>query len=87
MDINEVLGITNEFTVTLIGESIRRGHPQYEVLTILTSDYVGEWEGIRDLLQNCRYAILLVTYDAAQGVTAYADYTIAMYHQSGKPIR
>jgi hypothetical protein len=87
MDINEVLGITNEFTVTLIGESMRKGHPQYEVLTILTGDYIEEWESIRDLLQNCRYAILLVTYDAAQGVTAYVDYTIDMYYKSGRPVK
>jgi hypothetical protein len=87
MGINEVLGISNEFTVTLIGENIRKGQPQYEALTILTGDYVGEWESIRDLLDNCRWAILLVTYDAHQGITSYADYSIDMYYQSGKPIK
>jgi hypothetical protein len=87
MDINEVLGNSNEFTVTLIGESIRKGKPVYEAVTILTGDYMMEWDDIRTVLDNCRYAVLLVTYDAVQGVTSNADYELTMYHKSGKPIK
>lgn len=72
--LNEVLGISNNYTVTLIGESVNASVPQYEVLTILSGGYVSDWASISALFDNNSAVIMLVTYDADQGVSAYANY-------------
>lgn len=83
LSLNEVLGISNEYTVMLIGERIRRGQPEYEVQTILSGGYVADWASIRNMFDNYRRLVMLVTYDAPQGVTAYADYTFEIDHRGG----
>jgi bacillopeptidase F (M6 metalloprotease family) len=73
--LNQVLGITNEYTVTLVGERIRAGESEYEVLTILSDRYTSDWESICELFDNYRKLVMLVTYDAPQCVQGYADYS------------
>jgi hypothetical protein len=85
MTLNEVLDISNDYTVQLIGERIRKGQPEYEVRTILTGGYVSDWQSIRNMFDGYRQLVLLVTYDAPQGVTGYADYTFDIDNQGGKP--
>ncbi|HEY95451.1 MAG TPA: hypothetical protein G4O15_11005 [Dehalococcoidia bacterium] len=85
--LNDLLGIPYDFTVTLIGERIRKGKPQYQVMTIMTDGHMEEFEAIRGLLENSKYAILLVTYDAPEGDTEYMGYTIEKYNKGGIPIK
>jgi len=83
MSLNEVLGIENDYTVTFIGERIRRDEPEYEVRTIMSGGYVSDWAPIRKMFNNYRQLVMLVTYDAVQGVTSYADYTFEIDHRGG----
>jgi hypothetical protein len=73
--LNEVLGIENEFTVTLIGERNRQGQSEYEVRTILSGDYKSDWTSVREMFDNYRSLVMLVTYDAPEGTSTYADYS------------
>jgi hypothetical protein len=87
MGINEVLGISNEFTVILIGERNRRGMSEYEVQTILTDGYASDWTSVREMFNNYRTLYMLVIYDAPEGVTSYADYSFEISHKGGKHLK
>jgi hypothetical protein len=78
--LEEVLGLTNDFTVTLIGERIRKGQPEYEVITIMTGGYESDWENIRDMFSGYRSVVMLVTYDASVGTEVYVGYDFEMSH-------
>jgi immune inhibitor A len=85
--LNEVLGIANDYTVTFIGERIRKGKPEYEVKTVMSGGYVSDWASIRQMFDNYRQLVMLVTYDAEQGVTSYADYTFEIDHKGGQHLK
>lgn len=87
VSLNEVLGISNEYTVTLIGERIRKGKVAYEVEVILTGDYTADWQSIRNMFDNYTQLILLVTYDAVPGVTSYAEYNFEIDHRGGRHLK
>jgi hypothetical protein len=87
MSLNEVLGISNDYTVMLIGERIRAGMPQYEVKTIMSGGYVSDWASIRSMFDNYRQLVLVVVYDALQGVSSYADYTFEIDHRGGSHLK
>jgi immune inhibitor A len=72
--LNEVRGISNEFTVQLVGERNRQGKSEYKTITILAGGVMEDWAPIADLFANYRRVVMLVTYDAPEGVTSYADY-------------
>ncbi|UCG83324.1 MAG: immune inhibitor A [Dehalococcoidia bacterium] len=80
MSLEEVLGLTNDYTVTLIGERIRKGQPEYEVVTMMSGGYISDWEGIRNMFNSYRLVVMLVTYDAPVGTEVYSGYTFEMYH-------
>lgn len=83
--LNEVLEISNEFTVQLIGERIRRGQPQYETKTILSGDFIAEWDEVRGMFSQYRWVVMTVTYDAPEGSTTYAGYDYELVSTGGKP--
>lgn len=85
--LNEVLGIENEFTVTLIGERNRQGQSEYEVRTILSGDYKSDWTSVREMFDNYRSLVMLVTYDAPEGTSTYADYSFEIDNRGGKHIK
>ncbi len=86
--LNEVLGISNEYTVTLIGEKINKGKVQYsEPQVILTGGYVAPWISIRQMFDNYTQLVMVVTYDAVEGVNSYADYTFEIDHRGGSHIK
>lgn len=75
-DITEVLPINNNFTVTFVGIKEKGNGNQYKVLTMKLADM--SEEGLFELnsvLKSSDKAVMLVTFDAPEGFTGYADYT------------
>ena len=85
--LNEVLGISNDYTVLLIGEQIRAGRPRYEVQTLISGGYAADWYSVRKMFNKYRWLVVVVIYDAPQGVTSYADYTFQVDHRGGVHIK
>ena len=75
VDLNRVLGITNEYTVQLVGQ--RKGN--YQVMTILSGDYISDWVDIHDMFKTYKDIVMVVTYDAPEGVVSYGPYTYEMF--------
>lgn len=74
--LNETLEISNDYTLQLIGERTRRGgQSKYTVMTILSGGYMQDWAPIADMFSNYDQVVMLVTYDAPEGVTSYAAYS------------
>jgi len=75
-DITEVVPINNDFTVTFVGIKAKRAGNEYQVLTMkldeVTEDGLFELNAI---LKSSSSAAMLVTFDAPEGFTGYADYT------------
>jgi len=84
MSLAELLGIFNKYTVTLVGERNRNGESQYEVKQILSDDYMGSWDDFKYFFDNFRTVVLLVTFDADEGVTTYADYSFDFLNGGNK---
>jgi hypothetical protein len=75
-DITEILPINNDFTVTFVGfHSIPTG-TQYKVATMRV-EHMSEsfFVELARLLDWADRAAMLVTFDAPEGFTSYADYT------------
>jgi immune inhibitor A len=85
-DITEVLPINNDFTVTFVGFKETNKGNQYKVLTIHLDDASEEgWIQLNSLLRWSQTAAMLVTFDAPEGFTSYADYTFDfIYKSTGK---
>jgi len=86
MDITEVLPINNNFTVTFIGiKQVGRGNA-YRVLTMRLDDVTEE--GLFELnsvMRRSDEAVMLVTFDAPEGFTGYADYTYDFTYTNAGP--
>lgn len=76
MDITEILPINNDFTVTFVGIKGTGRGTQYKVLTMKLDDVTetGLYE-LNNILKWSEKAVMLVTFDAAEDVTFYADYS------------
>jgi immune inhibitor A len=75
-DITEILPINNDFTVTFVGIKGKGNGTQYKVAS-MKLDNVTE-NGLFELDKVLKWsdqAVMLVTYDAAEGTDFYADYT------------
>lgn len=75
-DITEVVPINNNFTVTFVGIKDKKKGPDYKVLTMKLSDVTEE--GLFELNKVLNWsdsAVMLVTFDAPEGFTGYADYS------------
>ena len=75
-DITEVLPINNNFTVTFVGIKDKKNGNEYKVLTMRLSDLTedGLFE-LNSILKSSDSAVMLVTFDAPEGFTGYADYS------------
>jgi hypothetical protein len=49
----------------------------------MSGGFGSDWQSIRTLFDNYRTVVMLVTFDAAQGVTGYADYLLVVDHRGG----
>jgi len=85
-DITEILPINNDFTVTFVGIKEKEKGNQYKVLTMKLSDMTEE--GLLELnkvLKSSSSAVMLVTFDASEGFTGYADYTYDFTYTNAGP--
>jgi immune inhibitor A len=76
MDITELLPINNDFTVTFVGMKGKSNGTQYKVHTMKLDDVTED--GLLELNKVLNWsdeAVMLVTFDAPEGFTGYADYT------------
>lgn len=75
-DITEIVPINNDFTVTFVGIKGKGKGTEYKVVS-MKLDNVTE-NGLFELNKVLKWsdkAVMLVTYDAAESTTFYADYT------------
>ncbi|PPD58196.1 peptidase M6 [Dehalogenimonas etheniformans] len=87
MSLNQVLGISNDYSVSLLGERIRKGVTEYKVLNILDGGFVSDWDSIRQMFDNYTQLLVLVTYKAEIGVASYADYNFQVDPRGGIHIK
>jgi len=85
-DITEVVPINNDFTVTFVGIKEKKKGNQYKVLTMkldeITEDGLFE---LNSVLKSSSSAVLLVTFDAPEGFTGYADYSYGFTYTNAGP--
>jgi hypothetical protein len=86
MDITEVVPIENDFEVTLVGiKRVGRGNA-YKIMTLDLDDISEEGlTNIRKLLKGHTDVVLMVTYEADEGVTDYADYEFELIFKQDWP--
>jgi immune inhibitor A len=85
-DLTEILPINNDFSVTFVGIKDSSKGNQYKVLT-LDLDHATE-TGMRNLTSMLSWsnkAVVLVSFDAAEGTTSYADYSFTLETRSAGP--
>jgi hypothetical protein len=78
-DITEVVPINNDFTITFVGYIYHgRGNQkiEYKVVSMKLDEATETgWFELNKVLKNADEAVMLVTFDAPEGFTGYADYT------------
>ena len=86
-DITEILPVNNDFTVTFVGmETKKDGRVKYKVHTMKLDDVTeqGKME-LEKVLKKSNAAVMIVTFDAPEGFTAYADYEYAFTYDDDGP--
>ncbi len=74
-DITELFPIDNDFTVIFVGIRNLRGKPIYQVIKMrLNEETEDGFIQLRRLLGRSNKAVMLVTFDAPEGHSKYADY-------------
>lgn len=74
-DITEVLPIDNDFTVSLVGIKNMGNGNQYKVMMMELDDITEEGSfKLNSILKWSSTAVMVVTFDAPEGFTFYADY-------------
>ncbi len=74
-DITELFPIENDFTVMFVGIRHMRGRPIYQVIKMRLNEETEEgFIKLRRLLGLSKSVVMLVTFDAPEGHTKYADY-------------
>jgi len=86
MDITEVVPINNNFTVSFVGIKEKKQGNQYKVHSMKLSDVTEE--GLFELNKVLSWsdsAVMIVTFDAPEGFTGYADYTYVLTSTNAGP--
>jgi immune inhibitor A len=74
-DITELFPIDNDFTVIFVGIRNLRGKPIYQLIKMRLNDETeAGFIQLRRLLGRSNKAVMLVTFDAPEGHSKYADY-------------
>ena len=83
-DISEVLPVNLDFTVSFVGIKNKGKGNQHKVLTMNLNDPDNEGMfQLRSVLQWSDQAVMLVTFDAPEGFTDYAEYTYEFTYKKG----
>ena len=84
--ITEILPINNDFTVTFVAQKGSGRRAEFKIKTMrldhMTED--GRIE-LQSILKWCNSAVMIVSFDAAEGVSFYADYTYELTMRRSKP--
>ncbi|MBN2094402.1 MAG: immune inhibitor A, partial [Candidatus Zambryskibacteria bacterium] len=77
MDITEVLPINNDFTVTFVGEKVSgKSKHEFKVLRMgFNSDTEDRLFELKQMFKWATSIVMLVTFDAPEGFTGYANYS------------
>jgi len=85
-DLSEILPTNNDFTVTFVSMKPRGNGNMEQVRTIKLDDSTEDgWVEVSKLIKNSRQVVMLVTYDAPEGVTTYADYSYELVYKTKGP--
>lgn len=86
-DLTEILPINNDFTVTFVGISEKKGNGNpYKVLTMKVDEMSESGrQQLNALLNSSSSVVMLVTYDAPEGTTTYADYSYEIVYKDTGP--
>jgi hypothetical protein len=85
-DITEILPINNDFTVTFVGKKGWGPWTQYRVTQLRLDDVTEDGQiKLNKLLKWCDSVVMIVTYDAAEGISFYADYSYEVTYKKNKP--
>jgi hypothetical protein len=84
MSYAEFMGIENQYTVTLVAERKVKGKTEYAVEKILTGDYMASFADFKQIFEDYHTVVMLVTFDADEGTTTYADYSYEFLNGGGK---
>lgn len=85
-DLSELFPIENDFTVSFVGIKEKKKDTEYKVHTMKLSDMAEE--GLFELNKVLKWsdtAVMLVTFDAPEGFTGYADYTYDFTYTNAGP--
>jgi hypothetical protein len=86
MDITEVLPINNDFTVTFVAYKGQGNGRQYNVVTLKLDELTETGMiNLNKALKWADQAVMIVTFDAPEGFTRYADYTYEFTFTNGGP--
>jgi immune inhibitor A len=85
-DISEILPVNADFTVSFVGIKTKLRGNEYTVFTMKLDSVTesGLFE-LNKLLKNSDKAVMLVTFDAPEGFTSYADYTFDFTYANEGP--
>jgi immune inhibitor A len=73
--LTELFPIEMDFTVQLVGIKERGSRMNYQVTTLKLDDATEEGSFLlKNKFENVDYIVMLVTFDAPEGVTEYGDY-------------
>ncbi|MGE5251486.1 MAG: peptidase M6 [Bacteroidota bacterium] len=85
-DITEILPTNNDFTVTFVGIKNTSKGNQYKVISIdLGEPSEDGFIALSSMLKWSQKAVMLVTFDAPEGFTNYADYSYDFVYKTGSP--
>jgi immune inhibitor A len=88
-DITEIVPIENDFNVTFVGfKDKRRGKVDYTVANMRLRDVTEDGiVPLRALMKNSDRVLMLVTFDASEGFTHYAEYSYEFVFKHHGPFK
>jgi len=85
-DITEVLPLDNDFTVTFVGIKKNGNGNPYKIASFDLNSMTEEGvTNIRKLLKENTDVLMMVTFDAPEGFTGYADYDFGLIFKDDWP--
>jgi hypothetical protein len=84
MDITQVIPIDYNFSVKLVGAKEKKGGETFQVVSLATNETTeeGQKNNVTKILSDSDYVVMLVTFDAPEGFTEYADYTYEVIYNT-----
>jgi len=85
-DITEIIPINNDYTVTFVGTKNSGRKIEYKIKVMHLNDITesGKIE-LNNLMKWSKSVVMLVSYNAPEGVTYYADYSYQLEYKHAKP--